>query len=214
MEILASVDESDIGKIGKGQPAEFTVQAYPDDKFTGAVSQIRLQPTAQENVVSYTVVISVANPDGRLLPGMTATVDFIVAEATGVWRVPNAALRFRPTSEMLAAARANREGRAPTGDASIRRATGDSARNALRDAGEAQDQNRARLWYTAPDGKPASLSVVTGITDGQLTEIRSEQLSEGLQVIASVTAATAASGANPFETQTNRSGRPGPPPGM
>jgi HlyD family secretion protein len=214
MEILASVDESDIGKIVKGQPAEFTVQAYPDDKFTGAVSQIRLQPTAQENVVSYTVVISVANPDGRLLPGMTATVDFIVAEATDIWRVPNAALRFRPTTEMLASARANREERIRTGDAVARRATGDSARNVLRDAGEAQDQNRARLWYTAPDGKPASLSVVTGITDGQLTEIRSELLSEGMQVIASVTTATAASGANPFETQTNRSGRPGPPPGM
>ncbi len=207
MEILASVDESDIGRISKGQAAQFTVQAYPDDKFTGTVSQIRLQPAAQENVVSYTVVVAVANPDGRLLPGMTATVDFIVAEATDVWRVPNAALRFRPTTEMQAAARASFQGRARSGDA--------SARHAGRDSTAAHDQNRATLWYQTPDGKPTPLRVVIGITDGQLTEISSEQLHEGLQVIASVTTATtASSGVNPFQTQQSRNGPPGRPPGM
>lgn len=101
MEILASVDESDIGQIHEGQGARFTVQAYPDEAFTGTVRQVRLQSTVQENVVNYTVVVSVRNDDGRLLPGMTATVDFIVERVEDVVRVPNSALRFRPNQAML-----------------------------------------------------------------------------------------------------------------
>ena len=100
MEILAAVDESDIGEIANGQTVDFTVQAYGDQTFSGTVQQIRLKSTSQENVVNYTVVVSVENPDGKLLPGMTATVEFIVSRATDVFKVPNAALRFRPTEEM------------------------------------------------------------------------------------------------------------------
>ncbi|MFO7261589.1 MAG: efflux RND transporter periplasmic adaptor subunit [bacterium] len=114
MEILATVDESDIGLIHEGQPVRFTVQAYPDTQFTGTVRQVRLQSTVQENVVSYSVVIAVDNPDGRLLPGMTATVEFIVERAEDVLLVPNSALRFRPTEEMrrALAARQGQEGTA------------------------------------------------------------------------------------------------------
>jgi HlyD family secretion protein len=101
MEILASVDESDIGQIHEGQEARFTVQAYPDESFSGTVRQVRLQSSVQENVVNYTVVVSVRNDDGRLLPGMTATVDFIIERVENVMRVPNAALRFRPTQAMM-----------------------------------------------------------------------------------------------------------------
>jgi HlyD family secretion protein len=111
MRILAAVDESDIGQIFKGQPVKFTVQAYPNETFTGQVEQVRLQSTVQENVVNYTAVIAVENPDGRLLPAMTATVEFIVAQATDVLKVPNAALRLRPTEEMTAALRAQHEER-------------------------------------------------------------------------------------------------------
>jgi HlyD family secretion protein len=96
MQILAAVDESDIGQIHVGQHARFTVQAYPDVKFTGTVRQVRLQSQTIENVVNYTVVVDVQNPDGKLLPGMTATVAFITGSATDVFTVPNAALRFRP----------------------------------------------------------------------------------------------------------------------
>jgi len=81
MQILASVDESDIGQIKEGQQARFTVQAYPDESFTGTVRQVRLQSTTLENVVNYTVVVDVENPAGKLLPGMTATVDFIIEGA-------------------------------------------------------------------------------------------------------------------------------------
>lgn len=101
MQILASVDESDIGQIKQGQAVRFTVKAYQDRKFTGTVKQVRLQSTTEQNIVNYTVVIAVANPDGTLLPGMTATVEFLVATATDVFKISNAALRFRP-SEAIA----------------------------------------------------------------------------------------------------------------
>ena len=104
MQILASVDESDIGLIHEGQEARFTVQAYPTQTFTGTVRQVRLQSATTENVVNYTVVVTVANPKGTLLPGMTATVQFLTGSAQNALIVPNAALRFRPTPEMLAEA--------------------------------------------------------------------------------------------------------------
>jgi HlyD family secretion protein len=102
MQILASVDESDIGRIKNGQDVTFTVQAYPDRTFHGTVQQVRLQSATVENVVNYTVVVAVKNDDGKLLPGMTASVDFNVETAENVLKVPNAALRFLPTDEMVA----------------------------------------------------------------------------------------------------------------
>ncbi|TFG65446.1 MAG: efflux RND transporter periplasmic adaptor subunit, partial [Gemmatimonadales bacterium] len=101
MQILASVDESDIGSIQEGQTVRFTVQAYPDDTFTGTVAQVRLQSKVQENVVNYTVAVNVRNDDGKLLPGMTATVEFLIKKVSDVLKVPNAALRFRPPEAML-----------------------------------------------------------------------------------------------------------------
>ncbi len=101
MQILASVDESDIGQIKNGQPVQFTVQSYPNQNFTGTVQQVRLQSTTADNVVNYTAVVSVQNPGGKLLPGMTATVQFLTASASNVLAVPNAALRIKPTPEML-----------------------------------------------------------------------------------------------------------------
>src|SRR4051812_25914714 len=98
MQILAKVDESDIGAIQVGQPLRFTVQAYTNRTFTGTVKQVRLQSSTQDNVVNYTAVISVENPDGKLLPGMTATVEFLTGSASNVLLVPNAALRYRPAT--------------------------------------------------------------------------------------------------------------------
>ncbi|HEU5260855.1 MAG TPA: efflux RND transporter periplasmic adaptor subunit [Gemmatimonadales bacterium] len=100
MQILASVDESDIGQIHEGQAVHFTVQAYPGEAFRGTVRQVRLQSTTKENVVNYTVVVAVQNPQGKLLPGMTATVAFVTGSATDVLMVANAALRFRPAGAL------------------------------------------------------------------------------------------------------------------
>lgn len=102
MQILASVDESDIGSIVDGQNVRFSVQAYPNEHFDGQVKQVRLQSKTTENVVNYTVVVRVANTSGKLKPGMTATLDFLTGTATDALLVPNAALRFRPTEEMRA----------------------------------------------------------------------------------------------------------------
>ncbi len=103
MQILASVDESDIGAIHDRQVVRFSVQAYPNEKFNGTVKQVRLQSKTTENVVNYTVVVLVNNSGGKLLPGMTATLDFLTGTATDALLVPNSALRFRPTDEMRAA---------------------------------------------------------------------------------------------------------------
>jgi HlyD family secretion protein len=97
MQVLASVDESDIGRVLQGQTVSFLVDAYPGQTFAGTVSQVRLQPTVEQNVVSYTTVIDVPNPGLKLKPGMTANVTIEIARADDVLRVPNGALRLRPT---------------------------------------------------------------------------------------------------------------------
>jgi len=95
MEIEASVDESDIGMVEKGQQVSFTVQSYPDGIFYGTVSQIQMNPTETSNVVTYTVIVDAPNKEGKLMPGMTATADFVVETAENELMVSNAALNFR-----------------------------------------------------------------------------------------------------------------------
>jgi HlyD family secretion protein len=97
MKVECSVDESDIGKVKEGQKVRFTVEAYPNDQFNGVVQQVRVSPETVQNVVTYTTIVNVDNPEKKLLPGMTATVSIIVGEAKNVLRVSNAALRFTPT---------------------------------------------------------------------------------------------------------------------
>ena len=101
MQVLATIDETDIGQISVGQTATFGVDAYPDDQFKGVVSQIRLAPVTISNVVNYTVVIDVDNKQLKLMPGMTASVKILVGSAVNVIRVPNMALRFQPPSELI-----------------------------------------------------------------------------------------------------------------
>lgn len=99
MEVWATVDESDIGRIRAGQNVAFTVAAHPSVNLRGTVKDIRLSPTTVNNVVTYTVVVSAANNEGRMLPGMTATLRIITDERADVLRVPNAALRWRPPGQ-------------------------------------------------------------------------------------------------------------------
>ncbi len=105
MEILAQVDESDIGRIEAGQPVEFTVSAYPDRTFRGVAQERRLKPETVQNVVLYTVVVAAQNDDGLLLPGMTATVDFVVGGVEDALLIPASALRFEPPDAIRTAAR-------------------------------------------------------------------------------------------------------------
>ena len=103
MQVVANLDESDVGRIRPGQIVRFHVDAYPTEEFTGKVTQVRLQPIVQQNVVTYATVIDVPNPELKLKPGMTANVNVEIARRTNVVRVPNAALRFRATNEIFAA---------------------------------------------------------------------------------------------------------------
>jgi HlyD family secretion protein len=103
MQVLASIDEAEVGRMRPGQAVTFGVDAYPNDRFTGTVSQVRLLPTTVQNVVTYSTVIDVPNPEYKLKPGMTANVTIEVARRTNVLRAPAAALRFRPTADMFLA---------------------------------------------------------------------------------------------------------------
>jgi HlyD family secretion protein len=197
MQILVSVDEADIGEMRVGQQVRFTVQAYPSRTFTGTVRQVRLQSATANNVVSYTVVVRVANPDLALLPGMTATVTFEVAKVADVLKVANAALRFQAPATLLAQWRAAHPG-------------------APESVGAAGSDTLAALWYLDAGGQPARVVVRTGLSDGQSTAIRGDGVRAGLWVIAGLAAnGTAATGAaSPFQSSQPRGGGgPPPPPG-
>ena len=99
MKLTAGVDEADMGNINPGQTATFTVEAYPNETFTGKVDSVRLNSVVQSNVVTYQVVIIVQNPDLKLRPGMTANTKIQIFSANGALKVPNAALRFRPNAD-------------------------------------------------------------------------------------------------------------------
>lgn len=217
MQILASVDESDIGSIEEGQDVRFTVQAYPDDEFTGTVSQVRLQSSTQENVVNYTVAVDVRNDDGRLLPGMTATVEFLVQTVADVLKVPNAALRFRPPDtmlqEMMERRRAEFEQRRAAGEEATAPG-GEGRRGGGQGQGPRGGFNRddiATLYYLDDAGQLTAMRARKGITDGQYTEVLGRNLEEGLQVIAAITTGSAASSSNtnPFQPQQQQGGRRG-----
>lgn len=211
MEILVSVDESDIGLIKEGQTARFTVQAYDEDEFYGTVRQVRLQSTSTNNVVSYTAVVDVNNPEGRLLPGMTATVEFLIETADDVMKVANAALRFRPNQQMMEEMRARMAAqREASGDSAQQRGGGQAgtwsqgggAGGWASAGGSRGASDRAMLWYLDETGNISVLPVRTGITDGSMTEVKAQQAEEGMQIIAGVSVVEEAGGIqNPFNRQ-------------
>jgi HlyD family secretion protein len=193
MRVNANVDESDIGRIESGQPVRFRVDAYPDETFTGTVSQVRLQPQVQQNVVSYVTIIDVPNPDLKLKPGMTAAVSIETARADDVLRVPNAALRFRPTDDVMAALGTERSGEdggssaADSGRAprDVERATSGSAD---RERAPAAPSRRATVW-TLDQGSLQAVTVRTGLTDGTQTAVLEAirgELSAGTEVVTGV----------------------------
>ncbi len=103
MQVNANIDEADVGRIRPGQTVTFRVDAYPTEEFQGTVAQIRLQPVVVQNVTTYGTIINVPNPDLKLKPGMTANLKVQIAKRSDVLRVPNAALRFRPSADVFAA---------------------------------------------------------------------------------------------------------------
>jgi HlyD family secretion protein len=208
MQILATVDESDIGQIKTDQPVTFTVQAYPGRNFTGTVSQVRINSTTVNNVVNYTAVVAVANPDGKLLPGMTATVKFLIGSANDALSVPNAALRFRPAIAENAGT-----GSRATGGARVRNASAGASSS----SSAGRDSTMATLWYLDSAKTLAPLRVHTGLSDGSRTQVTGNGIKEGMQIIVGASTGTAtapAAGAkNPLQPQTQSTGRRGGPQG-
>lgn len=184
MQILASVDESDIGQIKVGQEASFTVQAYSDKNFTGKVTQIRLNSSIQDNVVSYTVVINAQNDNLLLLPGMTATIDFYIERKTNVLSVPNSALKFQPTEKMLIELKrgTDKPKEKPADFIAIDSLEADN--KILNEQSSAEDNNMGSVWYLDNNGKLKVDFVLLGLTDGKKTEIvKTRDLIEGMNVI-------------------------------
>lgn len=211
MEILVSVDESDIGQIEAGQAVRFTVQAYPEETFKGTVRQVRLQSNTQENVVNYTVVVDVDNASGKLLPGMTATVDFLIETATDVMKVANAALRFRPTEEMTAELRARRMQEQAEGPETVQNVAQQRREGRGNPENGQRPSDATMIWYLDAAGNLALMPVRTGITDGQSTEVLGRDLEPGMQIIAGVTQGSSQSNtSNPFQTNQQSSGPPRP----
>jgi HlyD family secretion protein len=170
MQILTQVGESDIAQIKQGQTAEFTVSALQGRTFQGAVQQVRLQSTTQDNVVNYTVVVGVGNPRGQLLPGMTARVNFLTKSAENVLKVPNAALRFKPASAQTTTAAKPAQSQQPQQQRGARR--------------------QGAVYILDDKGTPQPIKVQTGITDGTTTEISGSGIKEGMQVITGAAGAT------------------------
>ncbi|HJQ37478.1 MAG TPA: efflux RND transporter periplasmic adaptor subunit [Thermoanaerobaculia bacterium] len=186
MQILASVGEGDIASIKEGQKVKFTVAALQGQTFDGTVKQVRLQSKTNENVVNYTVAVSVANPQKKLLPGMTARVDFLTNTAENVLKVANSALRFKPADgvEVVKKERPqNAQQRQP------------------RTTTRTRSGGMGTLYVLNAEGKLEAVRVRTGISDGSATEIRGRDLKEGTRVVAGTSAAQTADAksATPFQ---------------
>ncbi len=180
MQIDTNVSESDIGALKDGDPADFTVEAFPGRTFRGSVVQVRQAPQVVQNVVTYDAVVGVAKPDFLLKPGMTATVAIVTVQRANVLRVPDQALRFVPGGFTAAA------GQPPAGPG----ASGPTP-------GAPGGAQPARVWVLR-GGKPIAITVRTGLDDGTYTEVVGGALRPGDPVIVGEQRPLASSGARTF----------------
>jgi HlyD family secretion protein len=182
MQVETNVSESDIGGITEGKSATFVVDAYPKQPFKGIVTQVRNAPINVQNVVTYIVVIGVDNNDLRLRPGMTANVSIIVDRREDSLKVPNQALRFKPSF-----ARGVSKVRTQSAAASERPADAAKGGSAA-SIGRASAEGKAKpaVWLPNPQGEPTAVEVKTGVTDGTYTELVESPLKEGDEVIVGI----------------------------
>jgi len=164
MKVLADVDEADVGKMADGMDADCVVDAFPGEIFHGTVAQIRYSPNNTSGVVTYPAVVEVANPDDKLRPGMTATITVHTHEARSVARIPNAALRYRPSPPL-----------------------GPEGKPVPQPPEAALAKGQGRVWVLTNDKPGAEKAeqrvVAIGITDGMFTVVRDPALAEGAKVI-------------------------------
>ena len=182
MQVRADVDQSDIGRVTLGQTARFTVDAFPDENFQGTISQIRLNATQNQNVITYPVIIDVPNPDLKLKPTMTADVTIEVAKVQDTLRVPNGALRFRPIVTGGAATPAASSGARGSGGVA-------GAAAALGKGQQRPARKEQSVYLIGTDGEPKAVPVKIGISDGRFTAIVGGDLKEGDKVIVALATA-------------------------
>jgi HlyD family secretion protein len=158
MQIDSSFAEADVGSVKVGQPVRFTVDAFPDRSFSATLKQVRLNPTIQQNVVTYDVVVAVENPEQILMPGMTAYVNIVLAERKNVLLVPNAALRFKPQAGVEAV---------PT------------------EKTKEKETGKVGTVYVLKENRLNAVRVIIGISDNRFTEVISGDLKAGDPVVVS-----------------------------
>ena len=186
--VYASVDEADIGLITKAQeadqPVRFTVDAWPDDLFEGVIEQIRLSSTELQNVVTYPVIVAAANPDLKLLPGMTASISFQIEKSEDVLKLPNSAIRFYPDEQHVR----EEDQTILDGAARTRESNEDDSlrmRSATEKAESARRRNRRHVWIAEGD-KLRALEITIGISDYRFSELLSGELEEGDELVTGI----------------------------
>lgn len=194
MQIWASVNETDVGQIRPGQNVKFSVAAFPTETFRGKVQNIRLNASMTQSVVTYTVVVDVDNAAGKLLPYLTARLQFEVEERHDVRLVPNSALRWNPAVHQVAPAYRSEFTSALRQEAAVR----ENDKTKIR--GEKGYETRGTLWVRDADYvRPVAVSV--GLTDGLSSELIGGDVPEGTELVVGIAAAEDAGGASPFLPQ-------------
>jgi HlyD family secretion protein len=175
MELQVNVDEADVGKVREGQKAVFSVSSYPNRTFEGQITQARYgSTTTTSGVVTYVAVLKVNNPDLALRPGMTATADITVSQIEDAVLVPGAALRFTPALQ---------EKEVSSGGSLLSKLLPRPPRPTSRPNGNEAAAKKQQVVWTLRDGKPASISVTAGATNGVMTEVVSGEVQPGMELI-------------------------------
>ena len=228
MQVIANIDQADIGVVEQAKSVKFTVDAFPGKDFDGEIQQMRLNPVNVQNVVTYNVVIDVSNPDQKLKPGMTANLTITIDERNNVLKVPNSALRFTPADASGQAAGRSpsgagssggqgRQGRQQTDNGGTSSGSASAPQGAAQQNGERQfapasapvlEGQTRRIWVMGQDGKLQSRRIKVGLTDGVSTEIVEGSLQEGELV---VTGQTLSSASKAQSSQTPAPGFGGAP---
>jgi HlyD family secretion protein len=193
MQVQANVDEADIGQVKVGQQAKFTVDAYPNDVFTGTVTQIRHQPVTVQNVVTYIVIINVPNPELKLMPGLTANANIFIQDRKNVLKIPSMAFNFTPPVEYIQGAKQLPDSTRTFWIQRLRQ------NNELKKRQIAESNiSTGYLWIkSGTDIFP--VKVTKGLNDGSFTEI-SGDIAEGYEVATGINHSPTAA-----ESQTTKS---------
>jgi len=204
MQVIANIDQADIGLVENAKSVRFSVDAFPGKDFDGKIEQMRLNPQNVQNVVTYNVVIDVDNPEQKLKPGMTANLSITIDERNNVLKVANSALRFIPqdsSNQRTSGGNGNWQGRRQSsgnGDSNGRSGNGADVQFAPPTAPVLAGQTRI-VWVLGADGKPQRRRIKVGLTDGAATEVVEGNLQEGEMVI---TGQTLSSTSMPGTNQT------------